>query len=244
MSDLSLLIRDDAALSVVVPEASASMKAEALGSAALVVAVTNDIQQEFAVGALKDVASLLQATEACRKQIKGPIIDFGRLIDDAAKDYSEALQCEKHRLQKLIADYQALVQARARAEEAKRNEELSKLEKEREAAIANATSLEDIQRAKEESEQKVAALPPAIISRKPAGLSSGLAWEFEIENAHLLYTHHPHLVTIEPKRAEIKAALKAGIKIRGVRAWQETRASVRANKRDVPAFIEPEEVLP
>lgn len=244
MSDVSLLIRDDAALSVFVPAASVGMKLEALASAALVVSVANEIQQQFAVDALKEVASLLQATEACRKQIKGPIIDFGRLIDDAAKDYSGALQAEKLRLQKLIADYQALVAARAKAEEAERNEQLSKLEKEREAAIANATSLEEIQRVKEESEQKVAALPPAIVTRKPVGLSSGLAWEFEVENAHLLYTHHPHLVTIEPKRSEIKAALKAGIQIRGVRAWQENKASVRTNKRDVPAFIEPEEVSP
>lgn len=132
MSGKALIIRNDAKLSITFTPAAVELKESALGLAALINRVSTPDENANAVEAQKELKRILGLCEAARKQCKEPILDFGRAIDQGAKQFSSEIDAEFHRVTKLVADFQALELEKQRAAEAARRLEEQKLQRERE----------------------------------------------------------------------------------------------------------------
>jgi len=230
MSDLQLIKRDDANLRVLFTEDAKALASEALESAALVVKVDSAGSQELAVDAQKSCRRVIKLVEDARKVVKAPVLDYGRAIDAAAEKFVADLKREEMRVAKLAGDYQALLLAKARSEEAAKRAELTALEKQREEQLAAAKSLEEREQIQAEHCQLQQALSVLTAPPKAEGQSVEEVWCFEVENPHLLANSHPTFVTIEPKRREITEALKGGFTVKGIKAWKEVRSRVRLGR--------------
>ena len=92
MSDTALLVRDDSALSVVITAHAGELKTNALESASLIRKVETATQQELAVSVQSEIKALLKLVEDSRTEAKAPILDYGRAIDTAAKNFVAELK--------------------------------------------------------------------------------------------------------------------------------------------------------
>ena len=92
-----------------------TLRDQALESAAMVARVSCAEEQLAAVEAQKQLGSLLNHIEACRIKAKEPALTYGRQIDEAAKQFTIELKEERLRLDRLVADFQALEMAKVRA---------------------------------------------------------------------------------------------------------------------------------
>jgi hypothetical protein len=258
-----------------------ALKEQALEKGALIGKVTTPEQQRAAVAAQLAIAEVLKLAEHWRKAVKAPVLEYGRKIDTTAEDFVLEVKTEELRLALLVADFQALENAKVRAEEQRRlarerelqdqrrqeeqtelashraeidrlgleqarlnkisteeqsdenrrQIELDRMELERQQQLAEAKSLENLDAINARHCEAVAALPVAAPVRVE-GQRVEEAWEFEVTDIWALARAHPALVRIEPRNGEIKAALKSGAKIAGIRAWQQTKASVRTGKKE------------
>lgn len=236
----SLMVREDSSLTISFTHEAETRRIEALAEASLVTAVENSNQQQMAVDALQVVSALLKEVESQREEIKKPVLLFSRKIDESAKTFreeklphrvfKESLSAAKLRIEKLLADYVALQNTRIRAEQNQFSQSLSALETEREAKIANASSIEDIEAIREDYAQKAAALGPCPVAEKADGQMNRNDIEIEVTDIWLLARMHPTLVKCEPKRMDIKEAIKAGLNVQGV-TWKEVvKVSARPTK--------------
>lgn len=239
MSEQALMVREDSKLTIAVTAEALERRIEALAEASLVRSVETPIQQQIAVEALHIIAGLLRDLEAQREEIKKPVLLYGRKIDDSAKAFKEeapfnakeSLSASKLRIERLLGDYAALQNTRIRAEQNQFSQSLSALETEREAKIANAASLEDIEAIREDYAQKASALGPCPVAEKADGQVNKNDLEIVVTDIWLLARMHPTLVKCEPKRIEIKEAIKAGLNVQGV-TWKEVvKVTTRAPKQ-------------
>jgi hypothetical protein len=134
--DQALIIRDDSKGTVAFPARANALKESALTSAALIGKVTNGKENEEAVAAQAELQKVISSIEKARKACKEPVLEFGRCIDQAAKDFVEDLKPEMLRISTLIGDFAALEQAKVRAAEQARLAEERRIEAERNAEIA------------------------------------------------------------------------------------------------------------
>jgi hypothetical protein len=236
MSEAALIKRDDSKLAIAFTDEAHNMLAEAIGLAAMVAKVDSKGSQDIAVDAQKACRRVIKLVEDARKEVKAPILDFGRAIDDAAAKFVELAKKEEMRIAKLAGDYQQHLLAKARSEESAKRKELEAIERAREEQLAAAKSLQERERIHEEHSQLQQALTPPPAPPKAEGQSVEEVWCFEVENPHLLANAHPQFVTIEPKRREITEALKGGFSVKGVKAWKEVRSRVRLGRE--PKAIE------
>jgi hypothetical protein len=227
--ETGLIIIDRSGLTVNTTPLALEMRDNALAQSGLIGKVTNGDENNLAAMAQVELKRVLKLVEDDRKEVKGPVIDLGKAIDAKAKELVRDVDQEFNRISKLVADFQALENAKARAIEAQRVAELSRIERETQAAIAQATSHEEIENIRAEADQKAAeksvelAPPPHKLSHQIVGEG----WDFEVTDMWTLARAHPSCVNIEPRRAEIKSLLNVGVKVAGVRAWKQTKATVR-----------------
>lgn len=135
MSESSVIVRDDARLSVSFTDEAERIKSEALECGALVGQVSNAEEQAAAVRAQTELQKVISLAEKARKSVKAPVIEYGRKIDATAETFVEELKAELLRISKLVADFQQLEQAKARAAEQKRQLEAQRIERERQAEL-------------------------------------------------------------------------------------------------------------
>lgn len=231
MSDQSLMVRDDQKLAIQFTPEAHVMLTEALESGAMIVKVDSAIGQELAVDAQKSLAKIVKLVEDARKEVKAPVITFGRAIDDAAKKFVESAAKELTRISTLIGNFQQAELAKQRSAEAAQKAELDKVEKAREEALAKADTIEQREAIREEFAQLTAVIPtPTVSPARVEGQRIVEDWEFEVVNPQVLAAMHPGFVKIEPRKSEIKDALKMGQTIQGIRAWKTTRATVRLER--------------
>jgi hypothetical protein len=135
------------------------MIAEALEAAAIIGRVSTPEENARAVDAQRVVVAAKGLVEKARKQLKEPVLDFGRQIDATAKQLVAPLEPEEMRLAKLLGDYQQLQEAKRKAEEAARLLEEKRIEMERQNEFAR------LRREQQALEQKLMA-EAAELSRK------------------------------------------------------------------------------
>ena len=228
MSDVAVLIRDRDADKISIAVIASESKERALATASLVQCVNTPAQNELAIQAMQELKNILAWAEKSRKSVKQPVLDLGRDIDGKAKQFTKGLQEEYDRISGMASDYAALEITKSRASESANKEYLTLQERDRQQQLANASNLDDVDRINAEFDQSAAEFV-AKEPEKAEGQTNREDWTYEVTNFHLLYANHPDLVELKDKRREIKAALNAGKKITGIKAWPTVTASVRAS---------------
>ena len=226
-----LMIRDDTRHLIEITTTALALRDDALASAALVGKVRNAEEQAHAVDAQKQLKTIINATEKSRKDVKAPIIEFGKLIETKAREFRAELDSEFERVSRAVSDFQSLEAEKARAAEALKIRELARIEREREEAIKAAQTVEEVEQIREESNNKAmveSIKAEAIQPTRIVGQIVREEWSVQVTDLILLARAHPSCVNIIPRLGEIKALLNMGVTVQGVRAVKETKASVRA----------------
>jgi hypothetical protein len=237
---------------VTVTQEALAFREEALSMALDVFQVTTDFEQERAVTVAAVLKTLAKACEKSRTEVKAPVLNAGRLIDSATKDYVTPIETEVRRLESLAAAFVRQKQAelerqRRAAEEAARAEALKaeqarRAEEEAARKVREAATLAERLAAKAEaakhaeaSEQQAqvfavaaARLAAPAVSVSVAGASVAEVWDYSVEDITALAVARPDLVEIVPRRAAILRAIKDG-PIPGLRTFSTTRVTARAN---------------
>lgn len=214
-------------------QAAIALRDGALSGAALIGKVTNAEENAKAVEAQKEIARVLSIAEKARTAVKEPALNFGRVVDQAAKMFVVDLLDEKTRLGMLAGGFQSLEMARVRAEQQKANEALSRLEKERAAEAAQVKTHEELDAVNARHDEAVRlaqAIAPVIAPVRAKGQSVRTEWQITVTDIWLLARAHPGLVTITPKLQDIRAMLDAGVKVAGITAEKAVASGVRAGR--------------
>ncbi len=129
---------------IATPEAEKQKKQLLLHSAKIKV-VDSDSSTEVARHSLKNLASFRQVLEKTRKEVKEPVLELGRKIDERAREFGAEVLGEESRVSGLISDYAREMEMRRRQaeEDAKRlADEAERKEREAEEARIAAEQLE------------------------------------------------------------------------------------------------------
>lgn len=173
----------------------------------------------------------VRAAEAARKLEEERIererlADERRIREDAAAAQRK-LDEERRRIEAVARE--------ARNESERKIAEIRALELKRQQELATAKSHDDLGRINDDASRAAANLP-VVQAARSEGQVVKQEWLFEVTDLWTLARAHPTCVKIEPRPGEIKSLLAAGAKLSGIRAWQETKSSVRAAKN--PLSIE------
>jgi hypothetical protein len=228
----AILIRDDAQLGVTLHPDAETLKVRALETAALVGRVTDATEQETAVNAQRELRRVLKLCEDARKEIKEPVLTYGRKIDSLAKEFSEELRDEELRIAKLTADFQAVEAQRLRAAEALRLADLERLERERQEQLAGAKTVEEIDAVNDAHCRAVSDVPVPVAARAE-GQTVRWDWEIVVTDIWSLARSHPMCVKIEPRLLEIKSLLESGVKVAGITARKTPRSGVTMTRERI-----------
>src|SRR2546429_2072443 len=222
----SIIVRQD--LEVSIRPNAYQLRDQALVACALLGEVTDEAGKDVWVKAQTALKELIDECERSRKAVKEPVLDLARKIDATAKEYRSKLDSEYLRGSLIVGNYEALQLAKLRAAEAANRKELNDKERERDLAIAQAKSLEEIDEIRERFAQDQAALQaqlPSIQRFDHQRVTED--WEVEVTNIHALYLAQPTCVKLEPRLFEIKALLKSGITPPGITAKKVTKSGVK-----------------
>ncbi len=153
----AIIQRDDAALRISFTAEAEKLKQEALETAGLIGRVTNAAENERGVAAQTALNDLCKTVEKARKEVKEPVITFGRAIDEAAREFTDELRNELSRVSGLLGDFASLESARIRAADAARRLEEEKLETERKVEIQRTIDAQRIEQEKLDQQAQEAA---------------------------------------------------------------------------------------
>lgn len=230
----ALILRNDERRTVSFTDDAVALRETALDAAALIGRVSNPAEQEAAVEALKVLKGVEKTIEDTREACKEPILKFGRLIDDTAKAFRSPVVNERMRVEKLLADFQQLELAKARAAEAARQRELAELDRKRQEALAQAQTHDERDAINTRADEEAKAAKPAIVPVQAKGQIVRQQWAIRSIREWELAKARPDLVRkIEFDLVAIKALLNAGEKLPGVVAEPEVTSTVRAGRAQV-----------
>ncbi|MDP0498706.1 MAG: hypothetical protein Q7P63_01280 [Verrucomicrobiota bacterium JB022] len=232
MSELLHLSHDVSGTELAVAPALHEARGAALKAAAEITTVVDSWDAEVATDAVRQCKNLAKEVEAARKQVKQPILDLGRKIDDTSKEFSKDLNAQVQRLERLLGAYQAA--EREKAEKARRAalEEERKIREAAQREAAEAFTDEEAEQALNNAADQVSALRQqnTTLDYKPAGTALLIQRKFEVEDIDALFQARPELCKIEPNNEAIRSLLKVSKKlpsIPGIRAWEEAKSSIR-----------------
>lgn len=227
MSDTALILRDDSELSISFTPQAAKLKEEALVLMAGIGKVADASGNANAVEALRQTALCLKTIEQARVACKEPVLKFGKAIDDAAKAFTEELRNEQFRVNTIVGNFQQLERAKAQAAAKAEQERVNALERERQQELSKATSHEELDKVQEKFNNQIQQqASPIVVAPKAAGQTVKDDIEFEVFDIDALYRSKPGCVSLTERKVEIKALLKAGLQLPGVRSWNSTKVSV------------------
>ena len=205
----------------------------ALEASGRIKAIASVADLDAAAVALTKLKALTRLVEDSRKEVKAPVLEVGRRIDAVAKDYLTSLESEAKRLSVIVGSYQEAQRRKAekeREEAAKAQADaIAEMNAKQAKAVANGDE-EAADAARAEAADKIAASQLAAINSegpRPEGITSRTSWKFEVVDIAALHAARPELCVITPNNAAIRAVVKMGAKIPGLRVWQEAAAIVR-----------------
>jgi hypothetical protein len=205
--------------------------------------VDSPSSQSVATERAVNAQSFLKRLEKSRKDVKAPILEFGRKIDALAEELAAPVTAEMKRVGSLVAKFQtaeAIRVERERAEREKREREAMEAarlaaEAERKAAEAmkDEATLAAAVKAEADAKQKEAEMYQTLTAPAPAPVKASgsvtkkvLRWE--VTDIHALYKAAPHLVKLEPNVMAIKSTCTATQNIAGLRLWEELDTNFRS----------------
>jgi hypothetical protein len=207
----------------------------ALEASGRIKAIASVADLDAAAVALTKLKALTRSVEDSRKEVKAPVLEVGRRIDAVAKDYLTPLESEAKRLSVIVGSYQEAQRRKAekeREEAAKAQADaIAEMNAKQAVAVANGDE-EAADAARAEAADKIAASQLAAINSegpRPEGITSRTSCKFEVVDIAALHAARPELCVITPNNAAIRAVVKTGAKIPGLRVWQEAAAIVRVS---------------
>lgn len=206
-----------------------ALRKKLLGSAAQILVVKDDTQVALARFARDNIHTTLKEVEEMRVEIKRPILEAGRKVDECSKTFCDPLLKEKVRIESLMGGYARELEAKRRAAEAeaealrrkqqqeledaeaKRQQALQDLEDaknkaQRKAAMAEIAKTEVQVTAAAQSTEKLETLATIAQSTGPKGVKDDV--DYLVEDVRLLYKHEPFLCDVAPRRQEILRRLR------------------------------------
>lgn len=203
-----------------------------LAEAVSITQIQGSFDAQIATDALKGIKELLKSVESARKEIKQPVLDIGREIDNVAKCFGNELTGESNRLSRLIGAYQSAEREKAARERRRLEDEERRLRQEAARKQFEAESEAKSQEAVEEAATAVAQVRSQraeLKSAEPQGAQLRTYWKYEVEDIEALYNARPELCNIEPDGTAIREFLKrtkGKHKLPGIRAWEEVKTVV------------------
>lgn len=226
-----------------IDEQAEEKKNELLKRASAITAVSDRDQAAGAQFEIRLLADMRNHVERSRKEVKKPVLEIGRKIDEMAKDFAADVMKEESRLVKLVGDFAAEVERRRReaeAEERRKFEEAARAKREAEEAARRAeedssikTAIAAKQAARERMKMEAARMKQSEVvtrERTPDGVK--FVDDFEVEDIDALYRAHPECVRLTPLTSQIKMLIResreAGSpEIPGIRIFQKSKVSTR-----------------
>lgn len=228
---MNALVRNDSDLTVTIAPEIEEQKNDLLCSSFELIEVENDTDNEKAAVVLKSLRQHVKEVESSRKEIKAPVLAFGKAIDAAAKAHVEDLNKQGMRIAKLSGNFLSAKEAKRRAEIAAENERLAKIERERQAELAKADTHDERDFVNDDYDAKVEAeqVSAPVKDDRPKGQRLIEKIEITVPDVKALYRAYPHLVDLNPRQGDIRElvkTLKEGETIPGVAFSKEMVASV------------------
>lgn len=221
------LIKQDSGVVSLAPDAQ-TMKAAALEASALVCRVNDAESQQKAVEAQAALLKVIRAVEQSREVAKKPVLELGRQIDQAARDFIAELDAEGNRVAALVNEFQETERIKLQAESRLQDSALSRLERERDEKLACAETMEEQDAIREEYSQKIhLTTTPLKATPIAKGQLAKPDFEITVTDIHALYHSNPNCVDMKPKLSVIKSLVASGFVPRGVTAKPVIRSTVR-----------------
>lgn len=207
------------------------LKEQALATAAFVSKVENAEENEWAVQAQLELKRVMKLLEDAAQPYVDACNERKAQIWAERDKLKNELDAEWKRVSGLVGNFQMLEQAKLRAAEQLKNQQLGEIEREKAAALlkvknhdeADAVAAKFNEKAAEASERLAPASPPT----RAKGQTVVRDWDIKVTDPRLLAWHFPQCVTIQIKEGAIKELLKEGITPVGIEATEKARADVR-----------------
>jgi hypothetical protein len=217
----ALILAGDGYQLTIAPEAFA-LRERALTKAANIVAVTSHDESYEAGHRVKEIAALRNLVERSRKAVKEPVLEVGRRIDQAAKDFLADLNAEEGRIKQLIEGHAyRLAEERRIAEEAERRA-AAEARAAREAAEAAQQAAQttgriaDVVAAQQAEQSRIEALATRCAAADETHAAKQpdevrWKWDFEVSDIRKLASIAPALVRMEPAVIEIRRKIAEAV---------------------------------
>jgi hypothetical protein len=164
----------------------------------------------------------VRAAELLRRNEERKLQEEQRQAEEAVQ---AAARAEKQKLDAAAAEAQRKIAEAKNAEQARKAEEM-RMEIERQRALSEAKSHEELDKINDAHCRAVAELPVETAVRAK-GQRVTEDWDITVFNVWELARMHPNCVKIEARLTEIKALLNLGHKVAGVTATPKVTAGVR-----------------
>lgn len=201
------------------PEARA-LKQAILSASSDVMKVDDKNESSTAAHHVRKLASLRILVEKSRKEVKAPVLETSRMIDQIANSFLAEILDEETRIKNLMGDYAESVAELARQREIEERKAFDAARLARESAEAaqevaeQSNRISDIINAKmaaEACQDALAAKFEASSELAATKVADGIrfVWDFEVISIKDLQQGAPEFVKVEYKRREILAWLKS-----------------------------------
>ncbi len=252
----ALELRNVGSVEIAISPAAIAIRDEIVASAGWISKVTTQSHFASAVEALKRLRVMAKSVEASRVEIKGPVLEIGKKIDQTAKTFLAEVDVEIARLTALMTAWEVeqrriaaeaerqrqeeerrkqaeeaarMAEIRRQQEAAARAEMLANTEAERAAAEASRIAAEQaaaVQKAA--AVERQANLPVVVEQPKIAGTVIREEWTFEVDDVIAFALAHPNLVEITVRRADVLKLIRGGCRqLAHARIYSETKVGVR-----------------
>lgn len=215
--------------SVFKPEAE-TKRDEVVATAEGVECIKSPAAQQIAANCLIEIQNLLGVIEEGRKTLKKPFDDFGAKIQTEVKALIKPLEEQKARLKKMMGEYQADLERKARQEQAERDAEVNRLAQEK-AKLEEAPPTAATEAKRQEIDQQMGANLIQVEAPKAKGVNMRPVRKFKVLDLAKLYAAHPELVKLEERTLEINKLIRAEgnekLEVPGLELFTEMEVATR-----------------
>lgn len=252
----ALALRNVGSVEIAIDPKAVAARDEAIENAHLVVTIRTQNQAVAGADALRGLRAITKAVESSRTTAKAPVLELGRRIDGAAKEFNASAEAEIARITAMLTAYEVEQrriaaeaerqrqeeERRRQAEEAARMAEITRqqqaaaraellanTERERAAAEARRIAAESaaaIERAA--AAERQANLPVVVERPKVVGTVVREEWNFEVTDLKAFAETYPDLVEITVRRSAVLEKIRLGCRqMAHARVFTETKVGVR-----------------
>ena len=167
------------------------MAKAALESAALIARVANDTEQAAAVAAQTEIYRVVKLWGKAEDLAKKPLNTVRNQIITMGKKFLAPLDEENSRIAAMVGEYQEKERARAAAEQRAADEKYSDLERQKNAELAKATTLEQQDEINEKYSRMAQDIEMPAAPARVAGQVISCEWNVEVTDIWMLARAHP-----------------------------------------------------